>query len=785
MIKFRLLSVLLIIICLNLKDIAQEIAIGEWRDHLPYSSTVSVTATAQDIWCATPYSLFYFNKDENSINRFTSISGLSDIGISRIGFSEEYNTLIIAYSNTNLDLIKGNVIINMRDIIESEAITPEEKTINNIMFMNNFAYLSCGFGIVVLDLEDEEISDTYYIGPNGIHLNVFELIHNDTSFLAATESGIYSADINSPNLAYFGSWSKDLSLPFPDAPYNYIAIHGERIFVNRYSEVYAQDTIYFYENAQWQKNEELFAHDDVMGLKVYNNWLYAIHLYYINIYDQDLNKLSSIWTYNYQAGPNPFDLIVDEDNTWIADNKLGLVKIDPQGLCTFINPNGPKTADVFNISAAGDNVSAVPGGRDLSWGNLYKSGNVFTFNDNEWRTADGNTDAAFDTIYDVVVTAVNPFKTSQVFSGCWSRGVIEMNDGSVTNVYSPLNSGLDYKNNEGPPICKVGGLAFDASGNLWATSSHANNILSVRIPDGSSLGTWYSFNLGSYSGTQDVGQLIVDSYNQKWIIVRAEHSLIVFNDNGTISNTGDDLVKVLSSVDGNGAIPGNKVYSIAEDNDGEIWLGTDEGIAVFYSPGNVFSNTYNYDSQRILIPRNDGSGLADILFEFETITAIAVDGDNNKWIGTDRSGVFLMSPDGQMEIHHFTEENSPLFSDNITSIAIDGDGEVFIGTSKGIISYKGRATPYDPVSGDVYAYPNPVRPGYTGLIAIRGLAENATFRITDISGTLIYSSRAEGTQAIWDGNNFSGRRAQTGVYYVFVASDDGADKVVTKILFIN
>jgi len=785
MIKFRLLSVLFIFIYIGPQAITQEIAIGEWRDHLPYNSTVSVAATEQEIWCATPYSLFYFNKEDNSINRFTSISGLSDIGISRIGYNKDYNTLIIAYSNTNLDLIKDNVIINMRDIIESEAITPEEKIINNIMFMDKFAYLSCGFGIVVLNLESEEISDTYYIGPNGIHLNVFELTTNDTAFLAATESGIYSADINSPNLAYFASWSKDLSLPFPDATYNYIAINGDRIFINRYSDAYAEDTIYYYENSQWKKNEELFDHDDIKGLKVYNNWLYAIHLYYINIYDQELNQLSSIWTYNFEASPNPYDMILDESTTWIADHQLGLVRIDPQGICTFINPNGPKSADVFNISAAGDNVSAVPGGRDLSWGNIYKPGSIFTFTDNEWNTADRKTDAAFDTIYDIVVTAVNPFKTSQVFAGCWSRGVIELNNNTVSNVYSPLNSGLDYKNNEGPPICKVGGLAFDASGNLWATSSHANNILSVRIPDGSSLGSWYSFNLGSFSGTQDVGQLIIDSYNQKWIIVRAEHSLIVFNDNGTISNNGDDEVRILSSVAGNGAIPGNKVYSIAEDNDGEIWLGTDEGIAVFYSPGNVFSNTYDFDAQRILIPRNDGSGLADILFEFETITAIAVDGDNNKWIGTDRSGVFLMSSDGQKELHHFTEENSPLFSDNITSIAIDGDGEVFIGTSKGIISYKGRSTPIELTPGEVYAYPNPVRPGYTGLIAIRGLAENASFRITDISGTLIFSGRAEGTQAVWDGNSFSGRRAQTGMYYVFVASDNGSDKVVTKILFIN
>jgi hypothetical protein len=278
-------------------------------------------------------------------------------------------------------------------------------------------------------------------------------------------------------------------------------------------------------------------------------------------------------------------------------------------------------------------------------------------------------------------------------------------------------------------------------------------------------------------------------------LVREEHSIIVFTDNGTITQTSDDQSKLLTSATGNGAIPGNKVYSIAEDNDGEIWIGTDEGVAVFYSPENVFTN-YNYDAQRILIPRNDGTGLADILLEFETITAIAVDGANNKWIGTDRSGVFQLSPDGQKELNHFTEQNSPLFSNNISSIAINHKtGEVFFGTAKGIISYKSEATGGSETIVDAYAYPNPVSSGYTGPIAIIGLPENADFKITDINGRLVYNGYAQGGQAIWYGTNHEGRRVQSGVYLVFVTDINGENSVtsgdksnstlVTKILFIN
>jgi hypothetical protein len=162
-----------------------------------------------------------------------------------------------------------------------------------------------------------------------------------------------------------------------------------------------------------------------------------------------------------------------------------------------------------------------------------------------------------------------------------------------------------------------------------------------------------------------------------------------------------------------------------------------------------------------------------------------VDGDNRKWVGTERAGVFLLSEDGTEEIHHFTEENSPLYSNLIVDIEIDGNGEVFFGTDRGIISYRSTATPAPPTFDDVVVYPNPVREGYSGVIAIKGLVSNADVKITDVSGTLIYATRAEGGQAIWSGTSFDGRKASTGVYMVFATDDEGNEKMVTKILFIN
>jgi ligand-binding sensor domain-containing protein len=775
-------SFLLILITFALNG--QQVGIGEWRDHLPYVHGISVAVTDGRIYGATDYSLFYLIKEDNTLNRLTTIQGLNDVGISKIGYNDRNNTLVIAYSNANIDLIKDNVIINMPDIFNSTAVTPEEKTINGIMFIDDLAYLSCGFGIVVIDLVKEEVKDTYYIGPEGSHLKVFNMTVDQELFFAATETGIFTADKDDPNLAFFGAWTRDLSMPEPEAVYNHIVNNAGTIYVNRYTEVFKEDLIYYYRDGTWYNGQETFGEEDVLDLASHNDQLYVAHGYNMLVFDTAHSVVKTIWTY-YTTGPSINEVDFDGQEVWIADGKLGMVKELNENF-SFYTPNSPKTADVFDMTIAGQTLWTAAGGRNLSWGNTWKTGSVSSLIDDSWSTIDRRTEGAeaLDSILDIVCIAVNPFDYAQVFAGSWHLGLAEFRDDNYFQLYTPENSSLEYKANEGPPICKIGGLQFDDAGNLWMTNSGANNILSVKINNGGAGEEWRSFYLGSQSSGKDIGELIIDSYGQKWILWR-EHSIIVFDDGGTPKDPSDDRVKHLSGAQGNGNLPGTKIFSIVEDLDGEIWIGSDEGIAVIYSPENVFSQ-YNFDAQRILIPRNDGTGLADILLEFETITDIKVDGNNNKWIGTDRSGVYLVSEDGLREIHHFTTDNSPLFSNNIASLAFNGvSGEVFIGTANGIISYKGSATEGGDTNTDVYAYPNPVRPDYSGPIAIKGLVTNADFKVTDINGNLVYSGKAEGGQAIWYGTNFDGRRAMSGVYLVFVTDSNGEETLVTKILFMN
>lgn len=757
---------------------SQDIGIGEWRTHLPYNQVIGVAIAGDVVFAATPASLFTYNTADNRIQRVDKVAGLNDVGISAIGYNQEQHSLLVAYTNTNLDIIHSNgEIINIPDIKDKDILG--NKVINSIMFKGHLAYLSCGFGIVVLDMEREEIYDTYYIGPSGDYIDVYSMTYNDTSFFAATESGIYYADLNGSNLADFNQWHKDLRLKYPQLTYNLVKAFAGKVYCNYYSGEFGGDTMFVFNGEKWDYFD-INSTERHHQFLTYKDELHSVNRYNITQYDADGNRVNVVFQINGESFQPLSADKKDNEFLWIGDFTKGLGKNWNTWSGEFIKPNGPFTSNVFALDAEGKNVWVAPGGRQATWAKLYMKDGVFSFIDNTWYVHNQTNTPAFDTITDMVVVKVDPVNPANAYVGTFEGGVMKFENNALTEVYDDKNSTLrPWVANQN--LINVSGLDFDSENNLWVANTGAPDILSVKRRNGE----WKSFNLGGSLSGIDVGFLMVDSYNQKWINKRTEGFVIVYNDGGTIDDATDDKIKVLSSSAGNGAIPGSKVYSFATDMDGEVWVGSDKGVCVFYSPDRIFENGVNFDAQQILVPRNDGSGLADILLETEVVTAIAVDGANRKWIGTQRAGVFFLSDDGVEQLAHFTTTNSPLLSDNITGITINEDGEVFIGTANGIVSYRSTATPPPTTGSEIYAFPNPVRPDYSGLIAIKGLVSNSNVKITDTYGNLVYETTAEGGQAIWDGYNFDGKLAVSGVYLVFVSDSNGEDTMATKILVIR
>jgi ligand-binding sensor domain-containing protein len=768
---------LLIALASGLPTRAQQVPIGQWRDELPYTLFNSVTDAGDRIYASTPYAVVCYNKSDNSVVRISKISGLSDIGISCISYNKEYKTLVIAYSNANIDLLKENTVINISDIKRKQILG--NKTINHIHFEGKDAYLSCGFGIVILDISREEIRDTYYIGKNGSQVNVLGLTKSpENTFYAATEKGIYKADATDPNLANYASWKKDATID-SNATYTSVVAFNGKVYVNKRTSVSVADTIYSATNGIWSR-WNTGEYTTVMRLESNDTYLLVSYQYKVKVYDAALNLYLTIFDYQ-PGGPYPQDAIADSDGwIWVGDTYSGLISYEySQNKMTRINLSGPNSSMAFSMTAHGNDLYIAPGGRDASFIPVYTSPAVYHFNNTDWTNLESWNQPLMSGTHDIVTIAVDPNDPRRYYAGTFGSGLLEFYDDQAIMRYDESNSTLKHHTSASTDDIRVGGTAFDKNGNLWVVTAHNNSCLSMKQGD-----QWTGFTIPIVN-ENDLGQLIIDRNGQKWIQMRYgnlnPNSLVVFTDNGTPQNPADDQSRLLNSMTGSGSIPGNSVYAMAEDLNGEIWIGTEKGVAVFYSPENVFSGQ-NFDAQRILVTQG---GYVQYLLENETVTAIAVDGANRKWIGTDRGGVFLFSEDGTKEIYHFTADNSPLLSDRIICLAINKDGDVFFGTDKGVVSFRASATPGGDTNEDVYAFPNPVKPDYEGYIAVKGLVSNAQVRITDVNGVLVYSTRAEGGQAIWDGKNFDGKKAHAGVYLVFAANDDGTEKVVTRILIIN
>ena len=280
-----------------------------------------------------------------------------------------------------------------------------------------------------------------------------------------------------------------------------------------------------------------------------------------------------------------------------------------------------------------------------------------------------------------------------------------------------------------------------------------------------------------------IGDIISTENGQKWIILPGGNGLYIIDDNNTPEVFSDDRTRKLTITDSDDKVI-NSVFSAAEDLDGNIWIGTDQGPVIYYNTDQIFEGDVR--GYRIKVPRNDGSGLADYMLGTESITAISVDGANRKWLGTKSSGAYMLSADGTAVVKNYNVQNSPIFSDSIAAVAVDNNtGEVWFGTSGGVLSVREIATSGRQSFSDVYSFPNPVREDYSGNVTITGLMKDTQVKITDISGNLVYETMSEGGQASWDLTTYNGHRVRTGVYLAFCANNDGSESCVTKILVIG
>ena len=748
--------------------------VREWTDYQSYASARNVVDTGEKVYCVTDGGLFSYTKADNSIQKMSGINGLSDVGVQRLAYSKENNLLLIAYQNANIDLLIGNTIYNISDIKRKQISA--NKTINNIMFSGKLAYLSCGFGIVAINLERKEIKDSYFIGNEGDYINVLDLATDGSSLFAGTVNGIYKANAAEPNLQNYNNWVRQNNIPHSDKKFNAVEFFNGHIIANYTPDEWYNDEMYQLNGNIWTPflPEIRYASE----ISTSGNSIVITSRNKVLVYNNNLEKIGEIFKYVFSGYEEPIieplSASLDAQNVlWIADQNFGLIKVGTTS--TRIVPEGPADNRIFSLSMNGQDLWIASGGRDASWDNLFFEPKFQLNREGKWSVFDRKIFPAANDFRDIVCVTADPKNPDHVYAGSWGGGVLEFNAGQFIKRYDNFNSTLQTQlpNTPSAPYVRIGGMAFDSKGTLWVVNSGVANVLSSLQSDG----TWKSYELSGIAN-KSVGKVVITSKDDKWVLGPRGYGLYALNSTNNVSKE-----QKVVALFGEYKTDMNDLYSMALDQNGELWVGTSAGVAVFSNPEKIWKDEIMYATRPSL---NLHDTYFHPLLEKETVTAIAIDGANRKWFGTKSSGVFLISADGETELQHFNAENSPLLNNEITDIAINQTtGEVFIGTVSGLISYMGEATAGNDVFSDVYVYPNPVRETYQGLIVVKGLVDETDVKITDISGNLVYKTISLGGQAIWDGKNLNGNRCKTGVYLVFLNDASGEQTKITKLLFIH
>lgn len=750
---------------------AQEIPIENWKDELPYQNAKMIVQSTNKIYCATNVSLYSVDKTDSSLEQLSKATGLSDIGFSALYFDVERDQLLIAYNNSNIDLLNKNGVYNIADIKRKNIVG--NKSINSIFQIGNLAYLCCGFGIVVMNLDKREIADTYYPGQSTSYNNVNALSADADYFYAATSTGLYRASLNSQNLSDYSQWQKtEVVVGMPNLEVKQIISSSNLLYCT------VNDSVFRLNATLWTK---IFWRDK-MSIASLNNGGNEL-LVCTNSDSAIAKKVFKIGSDNsidsIQANfISPQQVLKDGSGTyWIADEQLGL-NYFLNGKTAPIYPKGPGSYKAADIASWNGTTYVVPGGVN-NWNYSYEASGFFISYSGYWINFNKyNAGGVLDTVTDIFKIAINP-TTGETYLGSFGGGIIKLNaDGSYNNIYK-FNSSLQAPQLD-PTSVRASGLAFDSDQNLWVSNYGAAKPLSVKTPTD----VWKSFSPTTNNAGGQLADIVVDQSNNKWIILARGNGILVYDSGDDPLASNDDQWKTLVTGIGTGGLPSKNVQCLAVDKDGYIWVGTDQGVAVYYCPYDVFS-AGSCDAQQIIVKQDLYNGY---LLGTETINDLTVDGANRKWFATN-NGVFLMSADGTDQILHFTTDNSPLFSNNISCIGINNiNGDVYFGTDLGIIVYRSDATE-GTENGDLadstYIFPNPVRENFTGAVAIQGLAYQSQVKITDLSGALVYETESNGGEAIWNAKDLKGNRVNTGVYLVYATNATGLNHLVGKIAVIK
>ncbi len=692
--------------------------IGTWRAHFSNDSIQQVIKGDQLYVVAANQIIQIDAKKE--INYLNTTTGLHAIGIHKIAWHPIENQLVIAYKNSRVDILKGDQVTLIDDIQMSNLFS--DKAINDLIIFNNNAYLSCNFGIVVIDLLKKEIKATYFPNNNRQTVKVLQTIIFQNKLFALTENGIWSNTVDQNN-----TWMLENSLGITGIK-NMFVFKNQLYFFN-------QQKIYPYKSniASYQINVGTIETISVDEDRILAGISYQTNGALIQLNGSQSNTVIIDSTILVK----PIGLLKDGNTIWVADFGKGLYEKNDQS--KWFALGGPLSA-AYGSNAFSDHQLLMSYGTD-------KIG-LSSLNEKGWSNL---TQIENIKINYVEAVSIDPKDQS------WWIGM-----GNQLIHYDPNKKTIE-QSIPNPPNGSIKSIQQKIDGTVALLKEGFGLVLKEN-------NQWTSYPIQSSLNATNFKKIVVGNNGLSWIIGPKQQGVVLFQ-----KQNNQGIWRQLNTGKGSGNLPSMEVTAIVEDKDGSIWVGTDNGIAIFQCTNiNEACDAY--------LPIVESNGFNGYLFQKEAIHSISIDGANRKWIGTN-NGVWLVSKDGTEVLQHFTSENSPLPNNTVLSIGIEpSEGDVFFFTKNEIISYKGNATESALVQSSIKIYPNPIAPNYDGPILIKNLVNNALVKITDINGQLMMQTRALGGQAVWNGRDQYQHKVASGIYLIFVRDDTGNEKAVGKIL---
>jgi len=751
---------------------------NRWEDFYSYNNVKDFVVVDNAIYALSDNAVFVYNLTSNETQKLSSVKGLSGEPTSAIHYSKTTKKLVIGYQNGLIEVLddNGNITISA-DIVNFNQ--SGEKSINAIVELNSKLYISTPFAIVVYDIEKLEFGDTYFIGAASTSEKINEILIDNNQIYAATENGIYIANLSNPNLIDFNNWTQLFSGNFTN-----IISFNNAIYASKGTEILKISGTNF--------SIEKSLSTTVLDLKATTQYLVVTMQKSAIVYNTNLMQLlQTSPTSSYQYSLNSATTL--NNSLYLGSQEYGILHVAFNDLQNFteIHPDGPLSNSVFSITALNNNIWFVYGGYNDAYVPIGTRQGFSHYNGNTWINTAFNPNFPF---LDLVDVTLDPEHDNRAFISSYAQtdggniysggGLIEVVDDKIITFYSSQNSPLEdfLPTNTNRITTRVSGTVFDPQGNLWVTDALGKNKLKKLSPSKS----WQTFDLSSLqtNKAEELNNIIIDNSNSVWIGTR-RNGVYAFNENGS-------RMRALTTEPTKGSLPHANVRTLAADKNNRIWLGTQSGLVVFNNASGIFDATI-FDAAPVIILDD---GIPKKLLGNQTINTITIDGADNKWFGTDSGGVLYTNPSGQKTLANFNKDNSPLPSNKILKISVDvSTGKVFFATDKGVVAYNSKVASFGDTLGKVYAYPNPALKEHQ-TITIDGrngthLPKGTNVKILDVSGNLVYETNViegqevQGGKVVWNKTNLAGRKVASGVYIVLLSNDDATETSLTKIAIIN